>query len=356
MKLNIKLALDRISKEHSDDKTFIKLPYELALIKNNSVAWIKNFEDDINDGRYLPGALQICEVPKGNYHIRPGAHLSIEDAVYYTALVGETYEHVFKSTIWARDRYDFSYTLTGEKEKTKWIRDNFNEWKNFRARSLDKIKQGYPYVLVSDIAGFYENINIQTLSYDLKHAGVPSDVVDAISSLLNVWAQNHGKGLPQGYAASNVLAKLYLNSMDMRLRDDNLSHQRYVDDIRIFCKDLTEAKHALVLLTSLLRDRGLNLQTSKTKILFGKEATDEIEGVQPIIENILADLKKSDVKEKEKETAAADAFFLAFLQNIKSAVSDPYNEEDTVPLRWSGKSGQNRVLSFQCHERQSPTY
>ena len=23
-------------------------------------------------------------------------------------------------------------------------------------------------------------------------------------------------------------------------------------------------------------------------------------------------------------------------------------------LRWSGKSGQNRVLSFQCHERQSP--
>jgi hypothetical protein len=328
MKLDIKLALDRISKDYNEDKTFIKLPYELAIIKKNNVEWINSFEDDIINDRYAPGPMHICEVPKGNYHIRPGAHLSIEDAVYYTALVGEAYENIFESTIWARDRYDFSYTLTGDKYKAKWIRDNFNEWRNFRARSLDKIKQGYDYVLVADISGFYENINIQTLSYDLKQIGVANNIADAISNCLNNWAQNHGKGLPQGYSASNILAKLYLNSLDLRLKDDNFIHYRYVDDIRIFCKNLIEAKHALIMLTSLLHGRGLNLQTSKTKILCGKEAADYIQGVQPIIESILADLKSYEIKE---ETDASDIFLLEFVQSLQIATSDPYNDNDSPP-------------------------
>jgi hypothetical protein len=297
MQLNIKLALDRIAKDYSEAKTFVKLPYELTLIKSNNIEWVKNFEEDIINDKYAPGPIQICDVPKGNHHIRPGAYLSITDAVYYTALAGEAYDAIHKSTVWARDRYDFSYALTGNADNVKWVSDSFNEWKNFRTRSLGKIKQGYEYVLVADISGFYENINIQTLSYDLKHVGVASNVADALSKCLNHWAQNHGKGLPQGYTASNILAKLYLNSVDLRLKDDNYVHYRYVDDIRIFCKSFVEAKHALITLTSLLRSRGLNLQTSKTKILLGKEATDYIEGVQPIIETILEELKQEKAKD-----------------------------------------------------------
>ena len=30
-------------------------------------------------------------------------------------------------------------------------------------------------------------------------------------------------------------------------------------------------------------------------------------------------------------------------------------KRDPQALRWSGKCGQNRVLSFECHERQPPT-
>ena len=60
-------------------------------------------------------------------------------------------------------------------------------------------------------------------------------------------------------------------------------HLRYVDDFRIFCKNTSEAKKALIELTRLLRKRGLNLQSSKTKILTSSEALVEIEGLQPVI-------------------------------------------------------------------------
>jgi hypothetical protein len=59
-----------------------------------------------------------------------------------------------------------------------------------------------------------------------------------------------------------------------------------VDDIRIFCKTNLEAKRSLLKLNELVRRRGLNLQTAKTKILRADEAEHEIDGISPLIQSI----------------------------------------------------------------------
>ena len=82
-------------------------------------------------------------------------------------------------------------------------------------------------------------------------------------SLLNRWAQPRAKGIPQGFSASDILAKIYLNPIDRALRNGGFTHLRYVDDIRIFCKSRLEAKRGLLLLNDLMRKRGLNLQSAK---------------------------------------------------------------------------------------------
>src|SRR6266496_3850599 len=118
---------------------------------------------------------------------------------------------------------------------------------------------------------------------DLKASGVDTDVVNELSKCLNRWTQVNNKGLPQSNSASDILAKLYLDNVDKGLVNAGFTHLRYVDDFRIFCKTSSEAKKALIELIRLLRKRGLNLQSAKTKILPANEALNEIEGIQPVI-------------------------------------------------------------------------
>jgi hypothetical protein len=109
-------------------------------------------------------------------------------------------------------------------------------------------------------------------------------------SLLNKWALPRAKGVPQGFSATDILAKIYLNPIDRALRNAGFSHLRYVDDIRIFCSSRLKAKQGLFLLNDLMRKRGLNLQSAKTRIVRADDAQHEIDGVTPLIQSIQSGL------------------------------------------------------------------
>jgi hypothetical protein len=105
-----------------------------------------------------------------------------------------------------------------------------------------------------------------------------------------------------------------LDSIGHNLRNAGFTHLRYVDDIRIFCRDLQEAKQALLQLSDLLRLRGLNVQSAKTRIYRSDEALRLIDGVSPVIERINQELQEEiqeyaggeygTVEELEQLTAA----------------------------------------------------
>lgn len=103
---------------------------------------------------------------------------------------------------------------------------------------------------------------------------------------LNRWAVVPGRGIPQGTSASDVLAKLYLDPIDRNLRASGLTCLRYVDDLRVFCKNEVEARHTMVRLARYLRSRGLYMQVSKSTIQTVGEAREQIEAVAVTIKQI----------------------------------------------------------------------
>jgi len=281
--LDLELAWRRV-KLDLPDRVFVRHPYELELIETNLETWLESLRRKLTDNTYNPEKMLVCDVPKGAGLVRPGGHLTIADRVVYAACVGASLERIYDYLSSQDDKIDFSYRLNKKSSaEQNWLRDRFSGWRDFRLRSLERIDAGAEYVLIADISGCYENIDLNTLISDLRGWQVPTAVIDLLSKCLNRWAQVPGRGLPQGHSPSDILAKLYLSRIDMALKDRGYVHCRYVDDYRVFCENELAAKKALVEFTGLLRRRGLSVQTHKTAIHSAADARYKIDGVVPTL-------------------------------------------------------------------------
>lgn len=329
--INLNLAWQRF-KFDVKNRNFVKYPFEIELIEKNLAEWLKSLNEKIVNG-YSFRSMEVCEIPKGKGLVRPGSHLNTEDAIYYTALLGACYKNIYQVLKWSQNVVDYSYILSNKYSEPDWIIEQFNGWRNFRELSIQKIEEGYSYVVITDITGFYENIDIQLLISDLRQLETSSEVINELSKCLNKWAQLTGRGIPQGYSPSDILAKLYLNSIDIALKNKGYIHLRYVDDIRIFCHNKYEAKKVLMELAKLLRKRGLNLQSAKTKIYKAIDAKKIIEGVQPIIKIVFDKLR-----EEVRNYIDPDYVNTIFISKIDEAIINNPNNVSISIIRETFKS------------------
>lgn len=282
--LNLQSALSRVRLDHEERREFVERPHEFSLVGIDEDGWLQNLRAKIVTG-FAPSAAIVADIPKGAGAVRPGALLTLEDRVVYAAAVAAALPQVFAALEWSQGNIDFAYLLNRPGART-WFKTQFNGWNQFRNKSLEHIRNGASYVVITDITGFYENISIQRLFSDLRQINVDPEIAGLISQCLNHWAVVEGRGIPQGLSASDILAKVYLNPCDHQMNAGNSTFLRYVDDIRMFCATKAEAKQTLVQLIRQLRQRGLNLQSAKTKILIAAKATRQIEGFVPQIQSI----------------------------------------------------------------------
>ena len=311
--LDLELAWKRV-KLDIPDRVFIRNPFEIKLLEGDLSDYLNDLNARIRNDAYNPKPANICDKPKGNGLIRPGSILSNEDRIIYYACLGACMPNIYETLKWSQGTVDFSYIIFNESENAKRLKKRFRGWKKFRTASIKKIETGISHVITTDISSYYENINIGTLISDLKSVEVNDNIANLLSKCLNRWAQSMGKGIPQGYTPSDLLGKLYLNSVDLNFREKGYDHLRYVDDIRIFCKNEVEAKKALVDLTELLSKRGLNLQSAKTKIHTSDEARTIIDRVEsklrPIKKNFSA--KVDALLEQTEEDTPIEVLKQAF--------------------------------------------
>lgn len=288
--LDLELAWRRV-KADMGGLHFVRHPFEARLAEVDLPVWLSSLRDEIAADHYHPGTQTIIDIPKARGAVRPGSLLSLRDCVVYYACVGACLHGVISQVRWAYP-IDFSHRLTHDPSLPKWIVSQFNGWTMFREKSLARLEEGYSYLVSADIASYYENIDIATLIYDLRAAGIPPQVVSLLSVCLNRWSEAMvaGRSIPQGYSASDILAKLYLNSVDHNLVATGYSHFRYVDDVRIFCRSLPEARRALIEVSSLLRGRGLQLATEKLEVHRADSASRWIAGISPIIHTVQSNL------------------------------------------------------------------
>jgi hypothetical protein len=191
---------------------------------------------------------------------------------------------------WGNPIPDFAYRLRDNYNDVLWFNYYLTNWNNYTKYSLKCIDEGCSHVVIADIAGYYELIDLYTLHSDLNGLGVKEDSLNLLFLCLNRWAQAHDRGIPQGYSASDILGKLYLNAVDRSLDGDGFKFCRYVDDYRIFCKSIDEARKALLLLIKKLRRRGLVIQAEKTTILSSDEARKQFEEVNKILNEVKDEL------------------------------------------------------------------
>ncbi len=297
--LDLQLAWRRVKADIFELKrVFVRHPYEIKLVEQDLDSWLGCLLEAIRSNGYNPSTMHLCDVPKEKGLIRPGSQLSLSDQIVYAACLGACLPYIHKAIFWAQGTLDFSYRLAIDPNNPQWFRNRFEGWEEFRKKSLSKIDEGISYVIIADISGYYENIDINLLISDLRNTGAHSPAISQLSNCLNRWSQIviGGRGIPQGLSASDILGKLYLTPIDQQLTQLGFNHYRYVDDIRIFCNNLAEAKKALVTLIRLLRKRGLNLQAAKTNIYRADVARAIIEEVADTINRVskkyIADIKK----------------------------------------------------------------
>ncbi|NIQ77295.1 MAG: hypothetical protein GTN93_04170, partial [Anaerolineae bacterium] len=101
------------------------------------------------------------------------------------------------------------------------------------------------YVLISDIASYFESIDLTLLRETLTSSGVMPVYADAIHCMLSIWANGRTQGIPQMMAPCSLLANVYLSQVDRVMDRKGYRYIRYVDDIRVFVSSIVEGRQAL---------------------------------------------------------------------------------------------------------------
>jgi len=101
----------------------------------------------------------------------------------------------------------------------------------------------------------------------LRSSGCDSRPVNLLEKILSVFTEKDSHGILQGMFPSDFLGNFYLVSLDSDFKVKDVPAIRYVDDLYLFYPSELEAQKGLFDLCRILRDEGLNLNESKTKIL-----------------------------------------------------------------------------------------
>jgi len=307
-KIDLDLAWKRVKNDSKTD--FILLSYLFQSYDRYIESNLKKLKEKINS-RYKVTELYEMDVPKPHFVLRPGAVPKIEDRIYYQALVDSIAPEVEKKLIPISDNVLFSNRLSEDDKDSIMFKPTSKLWSDFEQKVRDNHHEGKTVLVITDIVGYFENIDLNILKEGLLRIGCDIELVERLYELLKSWKRTTGinRGIPQGLWPSDFLGNIYLDPVDKYMRRHGYNYFRYVDDIRISCKSIPEARKALKTLVEELRRLNLNVQTKKTAIYAGtnvKRYIDELsERMSKIQEEVIETLKEEIAEEKLAEVRGA---------------------------------------------------
>lgn len=211
-------------------------------------------------------------VPKTALFVRAAAYPSIFDRVAYHACV------LALASAIERERLDCAFSARRASNGDKYLlengRDAFLRW---RKTCRAAIKDGYIWMVRTDIVSYFDNIQLRQLFVDIDALGPPSEVSQPLKRMLGEWSHGNNVGIPQGPDASRLLGNHYLQAVDDAMSRDSWRYYRYMDDIVILGKTKVDVVAGVKVLQSELKRRGLNLASKKTELLQGDDALDDLQ-------------------------------------------------------------------------------
>jgi hypothetical protein len=342
----LKIAANYVHDDKKDDfipDTFRNQDYIFNLQDN-----LARLSQSLKNGTYRPRPLKEIDVPKSGLAVRPGSSLDIEDHIVFFGiayLLAPLMDRVLPQSVFhfrvkkkgKRPHPDKLFENEGpilvRKEIRKELRifgDWYEAWPEFvaEAQSIYE-KEGFTFVVESDISAYFENISHPLLA-DILRQYAPSQLhlINLLMEMLSVWATpsltgyRPQRGIPQGNEVSSWLGTLYLVEMDtelLKLQGKGLiRYVRYVDDIKVFTKDRKTARSVIFMINRILRCLHLNMQSAKTEIYEGEDVRkrlhdERVEQVTEIIDSLPEDPGKITREQKKAAITAVRPVFRKYL-------------------------------------------
>jgi retron-type reverse transcriptase len=246
-----------------DSDLFASPPEFSVLQALGNAAIIKLAQCDISSITHGPARRFL--VPKDDLSYRTATQLDPLDSIILTALMyqyGQQIESIRRpsaeNTVFSNR---FSPQASGHMYGTA------SSWNEFWSYCYENSKK-YPFMVLLDIADFYNQIYHHSLENQLVQARLPNQAIKWIISLCQTLTAKVSRGIPLGPHASHLLGELILCAVDNSLASYGITFARYIDDIILFAGSSTSARALILHVASTLdKQQKLMLQRYKTKIL-----------------------------------------------------------------------------------------
>lgn len=243
MELNEKLrvAWSRVEKDRRTD--FLIGDFEYLVYAAHATSLLQALEQRfVDEADFGSEPLRVIRVPKDTHShtTRPGAVPEIDDRIVYQSLVDDIAEAVEPQLIPIQERVVHSYRYGGNREDSDMFAGiEEASYKTFQDR-VEEIAERRAYLVVADIAAFYERLYHHVLENLLRGLGTPAETVGRLMRLLRRMRRGNSYGIPQGLWPSDYIGNLYLDSVDKFLVRLGFDYCRFVDDIRIGVDSIAE--------------------------------------------------------------------------------------------------------------------
>jgi group II intron reverse transcriptase/maturase len=221
----------------------------IATFEQNLDERLVDLQRAVLSGTYRPGRLRRYRIPK-------------DGGKWRTLLVPPVTDRVLQTALQLALQNDLDHRLS----EASWAYRPGRGVKNALAEVEQARAAGLIWTVDCDIERYFDTVPHRRLVEELT---IWIDDV-RIVGLIRQWLRRvsfFGRGLSQGSPISPLLANLYLHPMDRLLELEGLRLIRYADDFLMLCPSQGRAVWAQNFVARHLRERGLALNTVKTRIV-----------------------------------------------------------------------------------------
>ncbi|MCS3794800.1 RNA-directed DNA polymerase [Niastella sp. OAS944] len=333
--LNLEMSRRRLKTDIVDDWFHDPLKYIDLL---NQEFLFKQFEELFNENKYKTEIAEQFYVPKKKLSLRQALVSPFIDRIMYMAAVGvlaDKMDCAMIPTVYSARYNRFS--------KNQLILNGVEQWKKMKYFLAKKVHlkdsndiYQYGCIIEIDLLNFYDNINKTLLIEKIKRICTTENEINACDLLNNILQGLSEKalGIPQNSDASSLLASFYLNQVDTYMYNRTFGYYRFMDDIKILCKNKYEGRKILQLFEFELRRCDLSVNSQKTKIrtIVDHETENEDEVTRNSFNDNLFDIelnKISRLRKSENYAYLNQAFHLS-IELLDANIQEDIESTDIV--------------------------
>jgi reverse transcriptase-like protein len=313
---DLRLAWERVNASVGTDT---KDYFGISVYSSDLDKYLNELYQQLANNEYEPIRPFKYYEPKQGGTQRTKTVLRISDAIVYQAIadkiafelyghLSKTREYVYGSVL--NENVSKGIDLLGEDDSDFYF---FEYYVSLYNRFIEGIgtaleSKSVQWKLETDITGFFDSIPHSTLILELHKLGIDKKILDLLAKCLNSWSGTRDMptfnvGIPQGPAASFLLANIILDGLDTLVIKRELTYFRFMDDIRIYGENEKVLLSILALLDRFLKGKSLSINTSKTVI---KPAKDSEEDEDFFLDGSGIPIEQKVVDELEKDIVIQD--------------------------------------------------